>query len=397
MEMVIGALIDERYELKRRLGTGASGEVWLARDRLIPRIVALKIMNTSLMASGIALERFQREVHSLNELGQTHPNIPQLYGANLLAERPYFVMEYIGGYSLGDLMTNQTLYKIPFELRISRIIQQLADALTFAHDKNIVHRDIKPENVKILGNADKTYLLDFSVAVLDGATTHTGIGTPRYIAPELRTSEAADIFSLAIVIFEILFGVHPIFEASDGNLRIMKAQKLMSERLASGNWKHPSQLSKTDKSLPTNIDWKKIDAVFERALSVKTTERPDNAQSFVEGLQAALQQESTSELVISMLSTGRQRIGSQNDIGAVFDSGAATVLEPAENDVVKHESKSRQTSSPETTTNQGFTTTSNMAASTFEHPEQKPTVDFTRWFVLALALILGIVIGALLF
>jgi serine/threonine protein kinase len=390
MHASIGAKIDERYELLRNLGVGASGEVWLARDRQVPRTVAVKLMHTGLLVSSMHLERFQREVHSLNELGNTHPNIPQLYGANVLAERPYFVMEYIGGQSMSELMTSHMLFEIPFEKRISNIIGQLADALTFAHDRGIVHRDIKPDNVKIMGTADKTYLLDFSVAVLDPESTRSGIGTPRYIAPELQTSQAADIFSFAIVIFEILFRIHPIFDAADGaNLRVMKAQRLMSDRLSKGDWKHPSQLATADTTLPANIDWTKIDAVFKHAFSLNPGERPNNAQAFFEGLQEALKNESTSDIVISMLSTGREQVDTQSEIGAVFDSGTITAIEPPENEPAE-DNENKDVSPQPAADDNG----SDPGQNSVMDPQSRLSMLLTEvWFPGLAGLLLGIIIG----
>lgn len=324
----VGTVVDNRYELKKPLGIGASGEVWFARDRQVPRYVAVKLMKSGLSATEIHRERFQREIHALNELGNTHPNIPQLYSANVLASPPYFVMEYIAGSSLTEMMQDGSLYKLTFQKRLENIIRHVADALTLAHDSGIVHRDIKPDNIKILGKGEKTYLLDFSIAVMDLDATTRGIGTPRYTAPELETSQLADIFSFAVVTFEIMFGVHPVLNPADGPLKFLQAQRLMTERLHAGEWNRPADLAKQNKQLP-DLDWTKIDTVFERALSVDPTQRPDNPQSLVAALEQAFDTESTSEIIAATLSSGRHRV-EPKEIGAVSmrESGSVTVIEP---------------------------------------------------------------------
>ncbi len=325
--LIVGHLFDHRYTLTERIGVGATGEVWLARDGQIPRDVALKVMNTILTAHSLHLERFQREINSLNELGNSHPNIPQLYGANTISERPYIVMEYIGGTSLKNLIDTQFIHQIPFTKRVTHIIQHIADALSYAHDRDIVHRDIKPENVKIMGEADRTYLLDFSIAVLNAAETHSGVGTPKYIAPEVSSNTAADIFSFGLVCYEILLGRHPIYEYDEVVRGPYQAQQILQERIGANKWQLPSQAAQNLIGLPNDIDWEKIDVVFRQVLSLDPTERPTHAQALAAGLIAAINTESTSELVLSELRTERLSKHTHDELGALLDSSQHTQLE----------------------------------------------------------------------
>lgn len=324
----VGDIFDQRYILTQRIGTGASGEVWLARDQQIPRNVALKVMNVSLTTQQIHLERFQREISSLNELGNSHPNIPQLYGANTTSERPYIVMEYIGGASLKDLIDTQYIHQLSFKKRITHMIQHIADALSYAHDRDIVHRDIKPENVKIMGDADRTYLLDFSIAVLNAAETRSGVGTPKYLAPEVASSPAADIFSFGLVCYEILFGRHPIYEIDELVRGPYQAQEILQDRLSKGKWHLPSKTATLMPNRPTDMDWAMIDVVFQQVLALDPNDRPTHALAVAEGLIAAINTETTSEILMSKLKAERESRQIHDPLGAILDSSQHTQLDP---------------------------------------------------------------------
>lgn len=336
-----GQVFDRRYTLIKPIGVGASGEVWLARDEQIPRDVALKVMNVMLTEQRLHLERFQREINSLNELGNSHPNIPQLYSANITGERPYIVMEYIGGTSLKTLIDTQEIYQIPFYKRITYVIQQLADALSYAHDREIVHRDIKPENVKIMGEADRTYLLDFSIAVVSSAETRSGVGTPKYVAPEINSSPAADIFSFGMVCYEILFGRHP-FYASDEIIRgPFQAKGLLEERIINHKWYLPSAMAKMMPNIPSDIDWAKVDVVFREVFTLDPASRPTHAQALAAGLRAAFHTETTSELVLSELRAGRTTQLVQDELGAILDSSHSTYLDSSSITATRSDTRGR--------------------------------------------------------
>jgi serine/threonine protein kinase len=198
-------------------------------------------------------------------------------------------MEYISGDSLKDLIDSGRILHIPFHNRLENIIRQVGDALAFAHDRQIVHRDIKPDNVRIIGNGDKAYLLDFSVAVTDIHQTQTGIGTPLYMPPEVLPSKAADIFSFAVVAYEVLFGHHPIFFKDDHVISASRAQDLMMDRLPDAAWRLPSTVGPQQSGFPPDIDWASVDATFMQALAYEKANRPSSAIEFVHALRMALQ------------------------------------------------------------------------------------------------------------
>jgi hypothetical protein len=205
-------MVLDRYHLRRRLGTGAFGTVWLARDERLERDVAVKILARERVMGG----RFEREARAAARL--SHPAIVTLYEAAVDDEGAYLVSELVRGQTLGSLLEEGRLS----DRDIVDIALALADALHHAHEHGVVHRDVKPSNVLVpetpAGPAQVAKLTDFGVArVMDGdALTLTGdvLGTLAYMAPEqaqgLEADEPADLYSLALVIYEALSGVNPV-------------------------------------------------------------------------------------------------------------------------------------------------------------------------------------------
>jgi eukaryotic-like serine/threonine-protein kinase len=198
-----GALVAGRYRLERILGTGGMASVWLARDKRLGRPVAVKLLSDSLAHDESYLHRFRREARLA--AGLSHPNLVAVYDFGDEDERPYLVMEYIGGGTLADRIAGGTAR----ELDPGRLARELLDALEHIHSAGIVHRDIKPGNVLIApdGSARVT---DFGIARPEDATRLTGtglvVGTRNYIAPEVLRGESAtvrsDLYSCAMVIQE---------------------------------------------------------------------------------------------------------------------------------------------------------------------------------------------------
>jgi len=202
----------DRYRLERRLGSGAFGTVWRARDERLERPVAVKILPRERVQGG----RFEREARVAARLA--HPGIVTLYEAAVDDDGAYLVSELIRGHTLDALLADGRLS----DRDIVAIGIALCDALAHAHDQGVVHRDVKPSNVLIPSRpataAQVAKLTDFGVArVLGGDTlTMTGdvIGTLAYMAPEqaegLEAGPPADLYSLALVIYEALTGVNPV-------------------------------------------------------------------------------------------------------------------------------------------------------------------------------------------
>ncbi|MEU7583444.1 serine/threonine-protein kinase [Streptomyces sp. NPDC041068] len=220
-----GDVVDGRFELLERLGSGGMGTVWRARDTVLHREVALKEVRSAgpdpaAEDSAVLRERVLREARALARLN--HPHVVTIHQIIDTAadSHPWLVMELLPGRTLQDLLEERTLP--PQEA--ARIGRELLSALRVAHAAGILHRDIKPANVLLRGpeDAPSVVLTDFGIASLSGATrlTATGdlIGSPEYIAPErIRgTGEgpAADLWSLGLVLYVAVEGVSPLRRAT---------------------------------------------------------------------------------------------------------------------------------------------------------------------------------------
>ncbi len=207
---MIGQTLNKRYKITSRLGKGAMGTVYRATDSQTSQEVALKVISGELSINPEMLERFKREGEALRQL--KHPNIVGFLDAFEYEEQYVIVMEYISGGSLHELIKQGAL---PVE-RAQQIALDLCDALIRAHRLNIIHRDLKPENVLITADGIPK-LADFGVARLNEGTrmtrSGTQVGTPYYMAPEAwegkNLDAQADIWSLGVVLFEMLTGQVP--------------------------------------------------------------------------------------------------------------------------------------------------------------------------------------------
>src|SRR5881398_2383016 len=203
-----------RYALERELGRGGMAVVFLAHDSRHDRVVAIKVLRQE-VAAALGAERFLREIQIAAKLH--HPHILPLYDSGTAADLLYYVMPYVEGKSLRERLDHETQLPLDDALTITR---QVAGALTYAHQHDVVHRDIKPEN--ILLESGEAVVADFGIARAISAAggdklTHTGIaiGTPLYMSPEQATGVGAldgrsDVYSLGCVLYEMLAG-HPPF------------------------------------------------------------------------------------------------------------------------------------------------------------------------------------------
>ena len=198
------ALGAERYTLERWLGSGGMASVWLARDELLTRQVAVKVMADTLAFDGRYRERFAREARAAASV--SHASIVPVYDYGLHGERPYLVMEYVPGGSLADVLTGSgSGMPDPTEFA-----GELLGALNCVHAAGLVHRDIKPANI-LLDSAGHARLTDFGIAQPEDSTslTQTGmvIGSMRYLAPEVAAGERAtvkaDLFAAGVVLREL--------------------------------------------------------------------------------------------------------------------------------------------------------------------------------------------------
>ena len=204
-------LLGKKYKILSKIGSGGFGDVFLGEHLALRRKVAIKILHGTYSAQQDLVKRFQREARSAASL--SHPNIIDIYDVGEGEGLYYFVMKYIEGETLAQRMQrgNQLL---PAES--VHIIRQLADALAYAHENDVVHRDIKPANV-MLDAFNRALLMDFGVARVqfEGNLTRTGtiLGTPHYLPPEQPLGKPvdgrSDIYSLGIMFYEMLSGRLP--------------------------------------------------------------------------------------------------------------------------------------------------------------------------------------------
>jgi len=214
------------YQLREKIGKGGMGEVFLAHDRTLDRRVALKLLPEDLQQDETTKKRFLREAKSAAALD--HPYICKIYEIGEAEGKSFIAMEYVGGETLQRRLARGSL---PLE-EAQRIAAEIAEALETAHQKGIVHRDLKPSNI-MLSTGGHVKVLDFGLAKqvtasngvdsqlqTESQLTGKGLtpGTPAYMSPEQLRGEAvdtrSDIFSLGLVVYEMLTGTHPFIGAT---------------------------------------------------------------------------------------------------------------------------------------------------------------------------------------
>lgn len=208
-----------RYEITKLLGRGGMAVVFLAQDLVLERQVAIKVLPPEMSHDTKLIPRFQQEAKTAAKLD--HPNIIPIYRVESEAGLDYFVMKYVTGHSLEQMLDRGPL---PIDLA-RRVLREAALALGHAHKRGIVHRDVKPANI-MLESDGRVVLTDFGISkALENASALTGtgtiIGTPHYMAPEqakgLEIDGRADQYSLAVVGHQVLTGKQP-FEGSSHSI-----------------------------------------------------------------------------------------------------------------------------------------------------------------------------------
>ncbi len=205
-----------RYEMLEELGRGAMGTVYKARDPLIDRMVAVKVvdLDASLEETEAFERRFYREAKSAGRLN--HVNIVTIHDVGRSGNRAYIAMEFLEGKSLRQVIDSGVV--LPQD-QIADIAAQIADGLACAHQNGVIHRDIKPANIMLL-DSGTVKITDFGIALLPRGSRTLGsvFGSPKYISPEQVVGKEADgrsdIFALGAVLYELLTG-SPAFTASD--------------------------------------------------------------------------------------------------------------------------------------------------------------------------------------
>lgn len=276
----LGTLIDHRYRLTRRLGSGGVGVVYEAMHEITGREVAVKLVSPSAAHTDDMLERFAREARTASTI--THPNVVAVLDAGVLEDRtPFLVMELLRGEVLAELAHREGALS---PVRAAQIIGEAADALGALHAAGIVHRDVKTENLFIEADG-RVKLLDFGLAVFrDRSTadklTREGVisGTPHYMPPEVfegGTPDVAwDVYALATVAFELLTGELPFDHANPLKMLVEKRDRVAPTlMLCSG--------------LPFSAA---LEQVVAEALARRPEDRPATPMAFAERLSRAASQ-----------------------------------------------------------------------------------------------------------
>jgi serine/threonine protein kinase len=263
-----------KYEIRAVIGRGGMGEVYRGYDPFLDRHVAIKVLSPNLAGDIRSVERFLREARAAARL--RHPNIVTIYDVGQEAGSYYFVMEYLEGQTLTELIRQHGQLSPGETLAI---LTPLSEALEHAHQSGLIHRDIKPANIIISPDGQAT-LTDFGIAQAAQETrlTLSGsiVGTPEYMSPEqakgLEVSVATDQYSLAVVAYEMLSGRAP-FKA-DSTMALL--YKITQEP--------PPPVREMRPELPAGVEW-----VLNKGLSKNPGDRYATVTAFVETLGRALE------------------------------------------------------------------------------------------------------------
>jgi serine/threonine-protein kinase len=270
-DAVIGSLVDHRYKVVSRLGSGGMADVYLAEDEQLGRNIALKLLHRRFAEDPGFVERFRREAQAA--AGLQHPNVVGVYDRGGYDGTYYIAMEYVPGRTLKQLIRDEA----PLDpVRAIDITIQILKAARFAHRRGVIHRDLKPQNVMI-GESDQAKVTDFGIARAGASDmTETGsiLGTAQYLSPEQAqghaVSASSDLYSIAVVMYEMLTGRVPF----EGDQAVTIAIKHVSEVPAAPTTVNPS--------LPMELE-----QVVMWALNKNPADRPADADQFIAALEHA--------------------------------------------------------------------------------------------------------------
>lgn len=219
-------ILNNRYEIIRPVGSGGMAEVFLAHDNLLDRNVAVKMLRDQFLADKELLEQFRREAKSAARL--IHPYIINIYDVVSEGDIQYIIMEYVDGVTLKEYLKE---HKLPLNA-VLEIAVRLADALQHAHSRNIIHCDIKPQNI-LIDKYLNPKITDFGIAkmISNQTTVYTAavMGSVHYISPEQavggKITASSDVYSLGVVLFEMLTGQVPFTGNTAVSVAMMHAEK----------------------------------------------------------------------------------------------------------------------------------------------------------------------------
>ncbi len=264
-------LIDGRYKVISKLGSGGMADVFLAEDEQLSRKVALKLLHERFAADPDFVERFRREAQAA--AGLQHPNVVAVYDRGSYEDTYYIAMEYLPGRSLKQLIREEA----PVDpIRAIDITLQILKAARFAHRRGVIHRDLKPHNV-IVDDADQAKVTDFGIARAGASDmTETGsiMGTAQYLSPEqaqgMSVGAGSDLYSIGVVLYELLTGQVPF----DADAAVTIALKHVSEA--------PTPPTQVNPNVPLELE-----QVVLWVLNKNPNDRPANADDLITALEHA--------------------------------------------------------------------------------------------------------------
>jgi eukaryotic-like serine/threonine-protein kinase len=269
-ELGEGSVVDNRYRVLRRLGSGGMADVWLAEDTHLQRQVALKVLHRRYLQDPEFVARFQREAE--HAAGLQHPNIVSVFDRGQDGDVNYIAMQYVQGPTLKELIDRGLTPD-----QAVALVRQVLEGARFAHRNGIVHRDLKPQNV-IVDEEGKAIVTDFGIAragVSEITQTGSVMGTPHYLSPEqaqgFEVTPVSDLYSIGVILYEALTRRVP-FEADSA---VAIAMKQVSET--------PLRPSSINPQVSPALD-----AVVMRALEKDPGQRFQSADAFIAALDAAL-------------------------------------------------------------------------------------------------------------
>ena len=227
MDKYVGKKLDGRYEIQELIGVGGMATVYKAKDIKNNRTVAIKILKDEFSRNSEFIRRFKNESKAIAVL--SHPNIVKVYDVSFGDVMQYIVMEFIDGITLKEYIDQQEK-SIDWKMAVY-FTSQILKAMQHAHEKGIVHRDVKPQNMMLLQDGT-IKVTDFGIARFSNTETRTmtdkAIGSVHYIAPEQargeRTDGKSDVYSIGVMLYEMLTGQLPFQADSAVSVAIMQLQ-----------------------------------------------------------------------------------------------------------------------------------------------------------------------------
>jgi eukaryotic-like serine/threonine-protein kinase len=312
-DTVIPDAVRAAFDIVRPLGQGGMGSVWLARDRLLDRLVAIKVLLTS-AASDATRDRFLREARTAAKL--SHPHIVPVHRADESNGQVWFSMGFVEGESLGDRIRERGA--LPFT-DVVRILRETAWALAYAHARGVIHRDVKPDNILIDRESGRTMVTDFGIArdlrSADVRLTADGsvLGTVHYMSPEQASDgeldARSDVYSLGVVGFHALSNRLP-FDGTPNAILVA----------------HVTKAAPSLRSVAPQVPGP-IAAVIDKCLAKEPGGRWDSAEALADALGKALDEVVTSER--STVSSRGSELLSERDAAAVWQRAAQLQAEAA--------------------------------------------------------------------